>query len=311
MPLDPQARAVLDALAQAQLPDFSTLEPAAVRALHDAGLAAANAASPEPVARVEERRVPGPAGEIPVRLYAPEGQRPLPLVAYFHGGGFVICSLDTHDNVCRRLANESGCAVVSVDYRLAPEHRYPAAPEDCFAVLRWLAEKGGELGGDPERIAVAGDSAGGNLAAVVALMARDRGGPALRHQLLVYPVTDHCFETASYLENAEGYLLTTRMMRWFWGHYLEDPARGAEAYASPLRAPDLSGLPPATLITAEFDPLRDEGDAYAGRLREAGVPTASLRYDGVFHGFFSMFENIDAGRRAVAAAAHALREALA
>ncbi len=308
MPLDPQARAVLD-----QIP---LLSDEVMLALAPPVLRQAMAAMPgsmgpaETVARVENRTLPGPAGEIPVRIYAPSGARGLPALVYFHGGGFVIGSLDTHDGTCRSLANAIGCAVVSVDYRLAPEHKFPAGPEDCYAATRWVAEKGAEIGVDGSRVAVGGDSAGGNLAAVVALMARDRRGPALRHQLLIYPVANHDFATASYEENKQGYLLSREMMRWFWNHYLERAEEGANPYASPLRAANLAGLPPAHVITAEFDPLRDEGEALAARLQRDGVATTHVRYDGMIHGFFSMTEAIDAAKRAVAEAAAAVRASL-
>jgi acetyl esterase len=308
MPLDPQCRALIDQLAAFDL-DWTTLEPAQVRALFSAQPLPPG----EAVARVEDRSLPGPAGPIPVRVYRPlgTGPEPLPGLVYFHGGGFVLCGLDSHDFACRGLANAAGCAVVSVDYRLAPEHPFPAAPEDCHAAARFVAENPSEFGVDPRRLAIGGDSAGGNLTAVVALMARDRGGPQLRFQLLIYPVTDCSFETRSYRENAEGFFLTRRQMRWFWEHYLADPAQAADPYASPLRAEKLEGLPPALVITAEYDPLRDEGEAYAARLREAGVPVAQSRYEGMIHGFFSMGNAVDRGRDAVAEAAAALRAALA
>jgi acetyl esterase len=308
MPLDPQAQAML-----AQIP---VLTDEVVLALAPPLLRQAMAAMPgstgpvEAVARVENRTLPGPAGEIPVRIYAPSPQRGLPALVYFHGGGFVIGSLDTHDGTCRSLANAIGCIVVSVDYRLAPEHKFPAGPEDCYAATRWVAEKGAEIGVDTSRIVVGGDSAGGALAAVVSLMARDRGGPALRHQLLVYPVTNHDFTTASYEENKQGYLLSREMMRWFWNHYLAKPEDGADPYASPLRAASFAGLPPAHVITAEFDPLRDEGEALAARLARDGVPTTRSRYDGMIHGFFSMSAMLDAGKRAVAEAAAAVKARL-
>jgi len=310
MPLKPQAKTVLDMINQGPAPDYSTLEATAVRAIFDS-MAFSPAEGPEPVARLEDRTIPGPAGDIPVRLYTPEAEGPLPLLVYFHGGGFVVGSLDTHDGTCRSLANGAGCCVVSVAYRLAPEHPFPAAPEDCYAVTRWLAEHAAELGGDPARIAVAGDSAGGNLAAVVALLCRDRGGPALAHQLLIYPVIEHAFDTPSYADNAEGYMLTTSMMKWFWEQYLENEESGRDSLASPILATSHEDLAPATVITAAFDPLRDEGEAYATRLIGAGVRTKLVRYDGVFHGFFSMNALIDDGQRAVDQACAGLRAAFA
>ncbi len=307
MPLDPQAKALLDLMPP--IADAGPLDVATMRAGVEAGTLAPG--DVEPVAKVEDRTIPGPAGEIPVRVYTPEGEGPFPALVFFHGGGFVICNLDTHDGPCRALANAVGCIVVSVDYRLAPEHRYPAAADDCYAATEWVAKNGAELGIDTSRIAVGGDSAGGNLTAVVTQISRHRGAPSLRFQLLVYPVTDCAFETASYRENAKGYFLTQDMMRWFWEQYLPDAARAAEPYASPLRADDLSGLPPALCITAEYDPLRDEGEAYAAKLREAGVAATTSRYDGMFHGFFGMSAMIDRAQDAVDEAAAALRAALA
>jgi acetyl esterase len=307
MPLDPQAKAFLAQFPP--MPDFDAIPLPLLRQGFEQS--ALSPGEPEPVAHVENLRLPGPDGEIPVRLYRPESKAALPGLVYFHGGGFVLCNLESHDGVCRSLANAAGCAVVSVDYRLAPEHPFPAAPEDCYAATRFVAERGRELGIDAARFAVGGDSAGGNLTAVVSQMARDRRGPRLRFQLLVYPVTDASFDTSSYRENAEGYFLTTNMMKWFWGKYLADPADAANPYASPLRAKDLTGLPPGLCITAEFDPLRDEGEAYAARLREAGVGVATTRYDGMFHGFFGMGAVLDQGRKAVAQAAGALKKALA
>ncbi len=319
MALDPQAKALLDVMPP--MPDFATLDLALARA----GMALLDAGEPEPVAKVENQTIPGPAGEIPVRVYTPQvsrsepqasedqrgGRAPFPGLVYFHGGGFVMCSLDSHDGICRSLANAAGCVLVSVDYRLAPEHRYPAGPEDCYAATQWVAKNGAELAIDVTRLAIGGDSAGGNLTAVTALLARDRGGPSLRFQLLVYPVTDCAFDTASYRENAEGYMLTTGMMRWFWEKYLTDPVQGGEAYASPLRAANLANLPPGLCITAGYDPLRDEGEAYAARLREAGVDVRTSRYPGMFHGFLSMTAQLDKAREAMAEAGAALRAALA
>jgi acetyl esterase len=223
----------------------------------------------------------------------------------------VIGSVDTHDYTCRLIANGAKCSVLSVDYRLAPEHKFPAAADDCYAATKWASEHAGELGIDPARIAVAGDSAGGNLAAVVALMARDRGGPSLVQQTLIYPVIHYNFDTASYRDNAEGYMLTTRMMRWFWGHYLASEKDGTNADASPLLAESVAGLPPALIITAEYDPLRDEGEAYADRLRAAGVDVICTRYDGEIHGFFGMPLLLDDAKVALAQVCGALRGAFA
>ncbi len=310
MPLDPQAKRVLDALLAVTMPDPWTIEPSTFRAqVREMRMAAPE----EPIGGVEDRAIPGPAGSVPVRVYTPLDRErgALPVLAFFHGGGFVIGDLDSHDGTCRALANAARCAVVAVDYRLAPEAKFPAAAEDCYAAVCWIAENAAAQGFDAARIAVGGDSAGGNLAAVTALLARDRGGPRLAHQLLVYPVIDCAFDTPSYLENAEGFFLTREMMRWFWHHYLEKPDHAADPYASPLRASTLAGVAPATVITAEYDPLRDEGEAYAARLRQAGVATSLTRYDGVIHGFFGMGNVIDKARVAVAQAASELRAAFA
>jgi acetyl esterase len=306
MPLDPQARLVLDSLPPGLL-DVRTQAPAELRALYQGQTTIFPG---EPVANVETRRVPGPAGEIPVRIYTPAGGGAHPAIAFFHGGGWVIGNLETHDGTARKLANASGCTVMSVDYRLAPEHRFPAAAEDCYAALRWLAANAAALGVRADALAVAGDSAGGNLAAVTAQMARDRRGPELAFQLLVYPVVAPDFETQSYRENADGYLLTRDVMRWFWDQYVPDAAERTSPYASPLAARELAGLPPALVITAEYDPLRDEGEAYARALRESGVPVTASRYDGVIHGFFSFADFMEQGKRAVEQAGAALRAAL-
>ncbi|MEE9281074.1 MAG: alpha/beta hydrolase [Myxococcota bacterium] len=263
MPVDPQVQAILEPMKAFTFPDLSTVEPALMRQLYAAGSGQRPAG--EPVGDVAERGIPGPAGDVTVRIYTPFGDGPFPALVYFHGGGFVVCSLDSHDGSCRALGNAARCTVVSVDYRLAPEAKFPAPLEDCFAATRWVAENASSIGVDAARVAVAGDSAGGNLAAGVTLLARERGGPALCHQLLIYPVMNHAFDTASYTENAEGYFLTREMMRWFWGHYLETESDGLNPLASPLRAEDVSNLPPATVMTAEFDPLRDEGEAYLTR----------------------------------------------
>jgi acetyl esterase len=302
MPVHPQARALADQIGAGV--DVTKSDIAVIRRTLDE----TSRLGPRPdVAAVKDLEVPGPAGGIPVRVYRPSEESDLPVLVYLHGGGWAICSIETHDVTCRELANGAGCVVVSVEYRLAPEHRFPAAVEDCYAALGWVAGHAASLGGDPARLAVGGDSAGGNLAAVVALLARERGGPRLCHQLLVYPITDHAFDTTSYRENAEGPLLTRETMRGFWGLYLAREEDGRNPLASPLRAPDLAGLPSAHVITAEYDPLRDEGEAYAKRLAAAGVPVVQRRYDGMIHGFFGFTAQIDRAGEAVADAARELR----
>lgn len=263
---------------------------------------------PEANAHIEDRVIPGPGGNLAVRIYRPAAKGPLGVLVYFHGGGWVLNSVDTHDHICRALANAAGCIVVSVDYRLAPEHKFPAAIEDAFAATCWAAANAANFGGDPKRLAVGGDSSGGNLAAVTALLCRDRQGPKLCHQLLIYPVTDYNFETESYQQNAKGYVLTKRSMQWFWQHYLPNEASGANPYASPLRA-DLHSLPPALVITAEYDPLRDDGEAYAARLKEAGVPVECTQYAGMIHGFLVHMQLLDAGKQAISLAASHLQQA--
>jgi acetyl esterase len=244
---------------------------------------AAFAPPPQPVAKVEEFSVPGPEGHFPVRAYTPEGEGPFPILVYFHGGGFVFGDLDSADSQCRAHANASGCVVVSVDYHLAPEHKFPAAAEDCYLATRWVTDNNAWLGGDGRPVAVGGMSAGGNLAAVVALMARDRGGPALTCQLLNVPVVDNRFDTESYRENAEGYALIRADSEWFWEQYMGTVEDWDSPYAAPLRAADLSGLPPALVQTMEYDLLRDEGEAYAERLRAVGVPVTYKHYEGMLH----------------------------
>jgi acetyl esterase len=306
MPLDPVVRSLLDAFADPNAPKLNSMTPLQAREMFEKLRIPLPG---DPVAKVEDRRIPGPGGEIPVRIYTPENARGV--LVYFHGGGWVIGSLDSHDAPLRSLANAAGCSVVSVDYRLAPESRHPAAAEDCYAATCWAAENARHFGTDPALLAIGGDSAGGNLAAVTALLARERRGPNLRLQLLVYPVTDHDFERPSYRDNAEGYFLSRDDMRWFWDHYVPETAQRDAFTASPLRAKDLSALPPAHVLTAEFDPLRDEGEAYAARMREAGVSVSLTRYDGMIHGFFSMAAIIPRGKEAIAEAADKLRAAFA
>ena len=269
-------------------------------------------APPAAVAGVEEYRIAGPAEPLRLRIYTPKADSPYPLVVFFHGSGFVLCSLDTHDGMCRNLCAGADCVVVSIDYRLAPEHKFPAGLDDCVAATRWAIEHAREFGADPARTVVAGDSAGGNLAAATALRLRDENGPALRSQLLIYPVTDyHTPGTPSYAENAEGYGLTRDTMKWFWGHYVTDAADAANPYASPLRAADLRGLPPALVQTAEYDPLRDEGELYAAQLRETGVPVVLSRWAGMNHGFLFWVGVVDRAAEAMAEAAAWLRRVTA
>jgi acetyl esterase len=262
------------------------------------------------VAAVADRVLPGPAAELPVRVYTPEGEPPFPIVVFFHGGGWVVGTLDTYDPLCRALAAATPAVVVSVGYRLAPEHRWPAAAEDAYAATLWASRNAADLGGAQHRLAVAGDSAGGNLAAVVALAARDRGGPAIAFQLLVYPALDAAGDTASWREYAEGFYLTAAGMRWYWDHYL-GLADGTAPDASPLRAAFAGGLPPALVVGAEHDILRDEGEAYAARLRGAGVDATATRAAGMVHGFLRWRAVTPAADTALQEAAAALRSALA
>jgi acetyl esterase len=307
MPFDPQVQAIRDQLERNQVPNLYTLT---IEEAREADLKATvgGAGKRVPVAEVTDRRIPGPAGELTVRVYRPEGDGPLPVLMYFFGGGWSLGTLDTADDVCRRLTNGAGCITVSVGYRLAPENTFPAAVEDCYAGAAWVTAHAGELGADPSRLAVGGDSSGGNLAAAVTLLARERGGPAIVHQLLVYPNTDYQSDTPSMREMKDEHFFNPNAVRWYWGLYLASDSDGANPLASPLRAKDLTGLPPATIISAEFDPLRDEGERYGDRLSEAGVPVEVTRYDGMVHGFFTMTGLLDAATLAVAYAAGRLRE---
>jgi len=268
---------------------------------------------PRPLARIERISIPGPAGEIPARLYvgldAPAP--PQPLLVYYHGGGWVIGDLETHDGVCRFLAELGGCRVLSVDYRLAPEHPFPAPVEDAIAAFEWAAANAGKAGADEKRIAVGGDSAGGNLAAAVCLHARDAGGPRPAMQLLLYPPTDAMGGQASRETFAEGFLLTRDDMRWFEDHYIPDGCDHEDPRISMMRARDVSGLPPGYVATAGFDPLRDEGETYAQRMREAGVGVALQRHPGLIHGFANLTAICPSARTAMLEAAGALRMGLA
>lgn len=312
MALDPQVKALLDAMAaNPAAPRIIDLPPEGGRQMYRA-MAAQLEPQGLPIGKVEDMAIPGPAGEIPLRIYTPvaAGSGALPVLVYYHGGGWVIGDLETHDALCRTLANESGCKVVAVDYRLAPEHRFPAAADDAFAAVSWVEANASKIGVDPNRIAVAGDSAGGNLAAVVSQLARARKSPRIAFQLLIYPVTDTNVDTGSYRAFATGHFLERDGMIWFFDHYLNGENRD-DPRVAPLKAASLAGLPPAYIVTAGFDPLRDEGRAYAEALKGAGVAVEYINYDGMIHGFFNLQGALDVSRAAVKAAAKALREALA
>ncbi|KUI23201.1 esterase [Mycobacterium sp. GA-1285] len=281
MTLDPQIAELIEAL-DSGFPPVHTMTGAQARATIRSRFVAP--AQPEAVESVENVTIPG---GVPVRVYRPASDVALPVVVYAHGGGFVFCDLDSHDGLCRNLANLSSAIVISVDYRLAPENAWPAAAEDMYAATCWAAEHTGELGGDPGRLAVAGDSAGGNLAAVTTLMARDRSGPALSAQLLIYPMIAADLETESYRLYGKGFYNPRPALQWYWNQYVPSPADRTHPYASPLQA-GLDGLPPAVVVIAGHDPLRDEGVAYADALESAGVPVARCTFDGGIHGFMTM-----------------------
>ncbi len=305
MSLDPQVKALIDMMKS--LPAFSALSPGEARQ-QVAAMRASRTAEPEAVAKVEDRKIPGPAGSIPVRVYTPAGKGPFPVLVYYHGGGFVFGDLESHDGLCRSLTNGAGCVTVAVDYRLAPEAKFPAAIDDCYAATRWVAENAAQLNADANRLAVGGDSAGGNASAVISILARDRKTPKINFQLLIYPATDLTCSAPSHKSNTE-YVLTPGDIAWFMGHYLRNDADRRNPLASPSFATSFKGLPPALIITAEFDPLRDEGEDYGRKLREAGVPVQVSRYEGMVHGFAGMGEVIDKGKQAVAEAAAALKKA--
>ena len=308
MPLAPALQDFLDQMAGVDLPALQDrpLDEARTMAV---AFAQATASPAEPVAHVEDRDLDTTVGPLRARVYTPAGgDTPLPVIAYFHGGGWVIMGIETHDGICRRLANATGAIVVSIEYRLAPEHRYPAALDDCFAATTWLAEHAADLGGDPGRLAVAGDSAGGNLAAAVALRARTNG-PRLNAQVLAYPVCDAAQDTTSYRDNGDGYMLTANDMAWFWDCYLGPDGDPADPFASPLRAATVAGAAPALVLTAEYDPLRDEAEAYARHLDRSGVPVQLHRFDGMLHGFLGMDALVSESNQAMSRVADFLRDA--
>ena len=305
MPLDEDSRHLLAILTPEDSPPLHQVD---VHVLREAMESRFPDREREPVWKVEDRVAVGPHGDVPVRLYRPESKGTPPVLVYFHGGGWVLGSLETHDAICRALANAAGCVVVSVQYRLAPEHPFPRGLEDCQAVVRWVRSAAGQLAVDGQRIAVGGDSAGGNLAAVVANCNRDENAPPLCHQLLIYPVIDVRQTTESYCENAEGFLLTALGMKMFWDLYLGESTASESPLASPGMVADLTDLPPATVLTAQYDPLRDEGEIYAERLRAAGNQVELRRWDGVFHGFVGFADRLVKGREAILFSAQRLRE---
>lgn len=306
MPLDPQLQAMRDQRKRANVPPLYSMSLAAARAA-DLASVRDSGGEPEPVYEVAELTIPGPGGDLPLRLYRPATQRPLPALLYFFGGGWVLGSIDTADGVSRTLANASGALVVVPGYRLAPEHPFPAAVDDCYAALRWVAGHCAEIGADPARLAVGGDSAGGNLAAAVTLLAR-ADGLTLAGQLLVYPNTDQLADDGPTNGADDPFLFNRHSVAWYRKHYLSGPGDAVSPLASPLRAESLAGLPPALVITAEYDPLRDQGEAYARRLTDAGVPVDLSRYPGMAHGFFTMSGTLAASRAAIAQAAAHLRK---
>jgi acetyl esterase len=313
MALDPQAQAVLDLIRQSGVPSYETLPPAMARQFYRAGRDRLTPDAPA-LAETRDLAATGRNGAIPLRLYRPLGAAVgamLPALVYYHGGGWVIGDLDTHDVVCRQLANRAGCVVVAVDYRLAPEHAFPAAVEDAFDALCWVRDQAASLGIDPRQLAVGGDSAGGNLATVAALLARDGGSIRLRYQLLIYPATDFIGHYESQERLAEGYLLTRANQAWFQNQYLPNGTDRADWRASPRHAPSHAGLPPAYVLTAGYDPLSDEGEAYAQTLEAAGVAVTRRHFAGQIHGFITMGRVIDAAGIALDEAGDALRAAFA
>lgn len=301
MPLNPVVDAMLQQMAEAGGPALHEMTPVEGRAMYRL---MNEGASKEDLASVSDESANG----VPVRVYRPTLNTKLPCLVYYHGGGWVIGDLETHDSPCRLLARQTGCVVVAVDYRLAPEHPFPAPLDDCFTATQWVFDNAAALDIDAEKVAVGGDSAGGNLAACVCIKAREQNGPSIVHQVLLYPVTDAAMDTESYVENADGYMLTRDSMVWFWDHYIG--THNKDNYLiSPLKAEDLSDLPSATVLTAEFDPLRDEGESYGARLQAAGVATQVKRYDGLVHGFISTVDILDPAKEAVELIASRLKQA--
>jgi acetyl esterase len=309
MALDKQAESWLQGMAETGLPPLNEMSVEDARAAYREAVKAFGIAA-EPVEARTDLTIPGPAGSIPVRVYTPRGSGPFPVLVYFHGGGWVIGDLDTCDGPCTVLCNRAHTVVVSVNYRLAPEHKFPAAVEDCYAAMRWATLNGPLLNGDSERVAVGGDSAGATMAIVVSAMARDEGVTPPLFQLLIYPPADVNLDTASRRDNGNDYFLTTKMMRWFFEHYLADPSQESDWRVSPLRIPDPTGLPPALVLTAEYDPLRDEGELLAAMLVRGGATVTTKCYLGQMHGFVASIGGaMDRGREALELAGGELRHA--
>jgi acetyl esterase len=311
MPLDPQVETLLRSLSERKAPRIWEIPVPEGRAMYRS-TARALELKDVSIGRIENREIDGPAGKIPVRLYTPVGASSglLPLLVYFHGGGFVIGDLETHDTTCRLICNESGVRLMAVDYRLAPENKFPAALEDAFAAVAWAEKNATDINVDANRIAVGGDSAGGCLAAQICLRARDEKAPHVAFQLLIYPGLDMNSDTPSRRRYAKGYILEEDSIKWFYKQYVPEGMSLEDRELSPLRADDFSNLPPAHIVTAEFDPLRDEGSAYADQLRAAGVEVTHIDYEGMIHGFCNMTGAIDVARTALKRAAADLRTAL-
>lgn len=305
MPVNPKIQFFLNQMNTMPL-SMERLTPEAMRNSENAALVAVQK---EPVEHVEDRTIPLEGRDIPIRIYTPAGEAPFPALVFYHGGGWVLGSIESHDAISREIANLASCVVISVEYRLAPEHKFPAAVEDAYESLEWVVANAGELGIDRDRIAVGGDSAGGNLATVACLIAKERSGPRIVHQLLLYPSTGSAADTPSMAENAEGYLLTRDMMGWFQMHYLNSPEDRHHPYLSPILSDELAGLPPATILTAQYDPLRDVGAAYAEKLQGHGVDVYYKNYHDLIHGFANFSSFVPEAREAVAEGAQQLKKA--
>ncbi|WP_458122350.1 alpha/beta hydrolase [Paenibacillus sp. Z6-24] len=305
MPLDPQVQDFLNMYNQYQMPVMDSIDPKMIRSMESSSALQQNVPQTD-IYRVEDRSIPLADRQITVRLYTPTDANVHPALIFYHGGGWVLGSLDSHDELCRKLAREAECVVISVDYRLAPEHPFPVAVWDAYDSLHYIAEHAEEYGIDAKRIAVSGDSAGGNLAAVACIIARDKSGPEICYQLLFYPSMGNATDTPSYRENSQGYLLTADMMNWFRKCYFKQPEDENHPYASPVLSGDLSGLPPALIMTAEYDPLRDSGAEYARRLKKEGVEAEYICYDGMIHGFVTMGQ-LDRTQEAIILSAERLK----